>query len=124
MRENLSAGFLTRSENNSAVQPQKMARGLKFRIYEVGGFYYIAKTKALISCTVTATAQLICPFVLAYAKNRFSHEVVQIFSVINGQFHLARDVIHILQVLEWLCFKSGMPGNGGGNAEINENSTL
>ena len=30
----------------------------------------IAKTKALISCAV---AQLICVFVFAYAKSRFSH---------------------------------------------------
>ena len=30
---------------------------------------YVAKTKALISCAVTA--QLICGFVLAYAKRRF-----------------------------------------------------
>ena len=38
---------------------------------------YVAKTKALISCSVTA--QLICAFVFAYiyiyAKNRFSHDV-------------------------------------------------
>ena len=34
---------------------------------------YLAKTKALISCMVTA--QLICIFVFAFAKkNRFSHE--------------------------------------------------
>ena len=32
---------------------------------------YVAKTKALISCAVTA--QLICVFVFAYAKIRFSH---------------------------------------------------
>ena len=32
---------------------------------------HVAKTKALISCAVTA--QLICAFVFAYAKNRFSH---------------------------------------------------
>ena len=31
----------------------------------------IAKTKALISCAITA--QLICVFVFAYAKTRFSH---------------------------------------------------
>ena len=30
--ENLSAGFLTRSNPNQAVQPQKMAKGLKFLI--------------------------------------------------------------------------------------------
>ena len=32
----------------------------------------VAKTKALISCAVTA--QLICAFVFAYAKSRFSHD--------------------------------------------------
>ena len=32
---------------------------------------YLAKTKVLISCTVTV--QLICVFVFAYAKRRFSH---------------------------------------------------
>ena len=34
-----------------------------------------AKTKALISCA--ATAQLICAFVFAYAKIRFSNDVAQ-----------------------------------------------
>ena len=33
---------------------------------------YVAKTKALISFTVTA--KLICVFVFAYAKSRFSHD--------------------------------------------------
>ena len=33
------------------------------------------KTKALISCAVTA--QLICGFVFAYAKSRFSHDAAQ-----------------------------------------------
>ena len=37
---------------------------------------YVAKTKALISCMVTA--QLICAFVFAYALSRFSHDVAQI----------------------------------------------
>ena len=34
------------------------------------------KTKALISCAVTA--QLICVFVFAYAKSRFSHDTAHI----------------------------------------------
>ena len=34
----------------------------------------VAKTKALISCTVTA--QLICAFVFAYAQSWFSHDMV------------------------------------------------
>ena len=37
---------------------------------------YGAKTKALISCAVTV--QLICVFVFAYAKSRFSHDVAHI----------------------------------------------
>ena len=42
----------------------------------------IAKTKALISCAVTA--QLICVFVFVYAKMRFSHNEARIsFYVAN-----------------------------------------
>ena len=36
----------------------------------------VAKTKALISCAVTA--QPICVFVFAYAKSRFSHNEAHI----------------------------------------------
>ena len=36
---------------------------------------YVAKTKALISCAVTA--QLICAFGFAYAKRRFSHDAAR-----------------------------------------------
>ena len=38
----------------------------------------VAKIKALIGCAVTA--QLICAFVFAYAKSRFSHDAVHIIS--------------------------------------------
>ena len=41
----------------------------------------VAKTKALISCAVTA--QLICVFVFAYAKSLFSHNKAQIMIVIH-----------------------------------------
>ena len=61
--------FLTRSDTNQAVQPHKMARGLKFRIQEAEGLYYVAKTKALISFMVAT--KLICIFVFAYAKTCF-----------------------------------------------------
>ena len=37
---NRFSGFPTRSHTNRAVQPQKMARGLIFRIWEVEEFYY------------------------------------------------------------------------------------
>ena len=36
-----SSGFPTRYDTNRAVQQQKMARGLKFRIYEVEGLQYL-----------------------------------------------------------------------------------
>ena len=65
-----SSGFPTRSDTNWAVQSQNMARGLKFRIQKGEGVYYpLAKTKALISFTVTT--KLICVFVFAYAKAGF-----------------------------------------------------
>ena len=35
--ENLSSGFLTRSDTNQAVQPQKMAGSLKFWIKKAEG---------------------------------------------------------------------------------------
>ena len=38
-------GFSNRSNTNRAVQPQKIAGGLKFQIKEVEGLYYVAKSK-------------------------------------------------------------------------------
>ena len=38
----------------------------------------VARTKALISFAVTA--KLICVFVFAYAKNRFSHDEAHIYA--------------------------------------------
>ena len=58
-------GVPTRSDTNRAVQSQKKARSLKFRIYEEEGYTCVEKTKTLIRCAVTA--QLICVFVFAYA---------------------------------------------------------
>ena len=56
-----------------------MVRGLTFWIKIEEGFcpINVAKTKALIRCAVTA--QLICAFVFAYAKDRFSHDAAHIF---------------------------------------------
>ena len=39
---------------------------------------YVVKTKMLISYTVTVP--LICAFVLAYAKSRFSHDMAQLYN--------------------------------------------
>ena len=57
----------TWTDTNQAVQLQKMARDLKFRIKKVEGLYYVAETKALISFVVTA--KLICVFVFACMQN-------------------------------------------------------
>ena len=48
---------------------------------------YVAKTKALISCAVTA--QLICGFVFAYAKSRFSHDAAQIIIGKSRSYYFA-----------------------------------
>ena len=62
----------------------------------------VAKTQALISCAVTA--QLICGFVFAYAKIRFSHDAanlivfwqtfrennLDLFAMVNVHVHVSR----------------------------------
>ena len=64
------------SDTNRAAQPQKIARGLKFRIYKVEKLVCVAKKKALISFAVTA--KLVCVLVFAYAKSRISHDTAHI----------------------------------------------
>ena len=55
---------------------------------------YVVKTKVLISCAVTA--QLICTFVFAYAKSRFSHDTAHIVCSIIKYPHLVYClVIHV-----------------------------
>ena len=48
----MSSGFPTRSDTNRAVQPPtEMDKGLKFRIYEVEGLYYLcSKNIAPLVC--------------------------------------------------------------------------
>ena len=51
---------------------------------------YVAKTKVLISFAVTA--KLICVFVFAYAKSRFSHDAAQMVpeaSLLGAQHYKA-----------------------------------
>ena len=56
--------FSTRSDTDRAIQPQKIARGLEFRIKEVEGLYYL--------CSGNKGADmLVCAFVFAYAKTGF-----------------------------------------------------
>ena len=50
------------SHYNRAVQPKKLASGLKFRNYKVEGLNYLVKTKALTR-----------PY-FAYVKSRFAHD--------------------------------------------------
>ena len=50
--------------------------GLRLEISDLGRNILVAKTKALISCAVTA--QLICVFVFANAKNWFSNDAAHI----------------------------------------------
>ena len=72
-----------------------MARGLTFGIYEIEGLYYLCSENK-------GTAKLICVFVFAYAKIRFSHVVAHFSAIIylylsdfcSGEFPLflgARD---------------------------------
>ena len=62
--------FPTRSDTNRAVQSLNMVRGLKFGFRKQRDCtFYVAKTKVLISCAVTA--QLICVFVLHLQKAGF-----------------------------------------------------
>ena len=72
-KKKLTLGFPTRSDTNQAVQLQKMARGLKFRIKEVDGLYYLCNgSKSADQLRSNRTAdQRLC--FLAYAKSRFSH---------------------------------------------------
>ena len=91
-------------------------RWLEAQILELGSStIHVAKTKALISCAVTA--QLICGFVFAYAKIRFSHVAAQITtlrSILNRSTHPAMltvdccVIIRCLEVRGWLswCFTS------------------
>ena len=54
-------------------KPGCMVRGLKFRMKEVEGFYY------LCSENKGTTAKLICVFVSAYAKSWFSHNEAHMY---------------------------------------------
>ena len=65
-------GFPTRSATNQTVEPQKMARGLKFQIYEVEGLYYLfSKNKGANQMQGYCAAD---PGTFSYAKRRLSHD--------------------------------------------------
>ena len=64
-----------------------------------------AKTKALISCAVTA--QLICVFVFAYARSRFSHDAAQMVKNV----HILDKELHVVYLSQHQC-KQIVLGNG------------
>ena len=69
--------FPTWSNTNKAVQLQKMARVLKFRVEKVEGSYYLcSENKGADQFAVAA--KLICVFVFAYAKRWFSYDAAHI----------------------------------------------
>ena len=77
MRENQSSGFPTRSDTDWPVQSQKKSRSLDFGFKKkINCTIRVAKTKVLISFAVTE--MLICAFVFAQAKIRFSHDAAHI----------------------------------------------
>ena len=67
--------FPTWYDTNQAVQLQKMARGLKFWVYKVEGFYYLCSEN---NGSFAVTVKLICVFVFAYAKRWFSNDAADI----------------------------------------------
>ena len=71
----MSSVFQTRSDSDHAVQPQKMARGLKFRIWEDEGLYYpCSKNKGADQMRGHRAADLRLCFHMR--KDRFSLDVV------------------------------------------------
>ena len=58
-QENLPLGFLTRSDTNRAVQPQKMARGLKFRMSEEDLLFFVALHRSQQFFSHFGTASLV-----------------------------------------------------------------
>ena len=78
--------FPTRSDTNRAVQPQKMARGLKFRFKKVEGLYHLCNINKGAD-QLPVIAKLICVFVFAYAKRWFSHDVAQLLCATHWIVH-------------------------------------
>ena len=62
---------------------------------------YVAKTKALISCAFTV--QLICVFVFAYAKSRFSHNEAPISDTSTYSVYAIQFICDVTQLFLLLC---------------------
>ena len=86
MRLYRSSGFPTRSDTNRAVQSQKMARGLKFRIRVGEGLYYLcSENKDADQLHGNREADLRLCFRIY--KIRFSHGEAQVMTHDNIQWH-------------------------------------
>ena len=66
--------FVTRVDSKRPAQPQKLGRGLKFRIWKPEVLYYLGSRQQ-------TTKALICAFVVRIWRNRFSHDVAQIILI-------------------------------------------
>ena len=70
--------FPTWSDTNQTVQLQKMARGLKFRIYEVEGLYYPCSENKYREADLRLCFRICKMLVFAYVKCWFSHDAARI----------------------------------------------
>ena len=88
-RHEKTLGFLTRSKHKLAVQPQKMARGLKLWLQEVEGFalsiyiYIVHENKGADQVRGNRTADLHLLFSHIEKKIMFSHDTSQILAVVR-----------------------------------------
>ena len=77
------SGFPTWSDTNRAVQPQKMARGLKFQIKVVEGLYYpYCENKGADQLRGYREADLRLCFRIC--KKWFSHDAAHIISLVSA----------------------------------------
>ena len=73
-------------DTNWAVQSQKIARSLKFRMKEEEGLYYPCReNKGAGQISFAVTAKLVCAFVFAYAKIQFSYAAAHLSPVLYYQ---------------------------------------
>ena len=91
--DSLSSGFSTTPDTHLAVHPED---GYRLEISD------LAKVKGLIGCMVTT--QLICAFVFAYAKSRFSRHIALILQM---QTSVAPTMAHTSVTTSGVSMKSG-----------------
>ena len=85
----------SRSFHNDLIL-QDQASGERSQDQWSSGTIFVAKTKALISCAVTA--QLICGFVFAYANCWFSHKAAHLFHY-NTRFGIICSISNLSTII-------------------------